>query len=104
MRLILGCSLAVIGHVGDSLNRLGSKLFFTISRTSILLFTHSKNPHFRLLLTMSSHRKSVAFSEDTTVVASNGEVTEVNGTSEKTSAESHSAGASPYFWYMILTR
>ena len=41
---------------------------------------------------MSTHRKSVAFSEDTTVVSSNGEVTEVNGTSEKTSAESHSAG------------
>lgn len=38
-------------------------------------------------------RKSVAFSEDTTVVSSNGEVTEVNGTSDKASAESHTAGS-----------
>ena len=36
-------------------------------------------------------RKSVAFSEGTTVVDGNGDVTEVNGTSEKTSAESHSS-------------
>ncbi|KAL6721512.1 translation initiation factor eIF-2 beta subunit [Lecanora helva] len=43
---------------------------------------------------MSTHRKSVAFSEDTKVVGSNGEVTEINGTSEKTSAESHSTGIS----------
>ena len=43
---------------------------------------------------MSSHRKSVAFSDEHTVVASNGEVTEVNGTGtpDKTSAESHSVG------------
>lgn len=40
---------------------------------------------------MSTHRKSVAFSEGTTVVDGNGEVTEVNGTSDKTSAESHTA-------------
>lgn len=39
-------------------------------------------------------RKSVAFSEGTTIVDSNGEVTETNGTSDKTSAESHSAGTS----------
>lgn len=37
-------------------------------------------------------RKSVAFSDDTTIVDSNGGVTETNGTSNKTSAESHSAG------------
>ena len=37
------------------------------------------------------HRKSVAFSEGTTVVSSEGEVTKVNGTSDKTSAESHTA-------------
>ena len=53
---------------------------------------HKRTFHSQLAFTMSSHRKSVAFSEDTTVVASNGEVTEVNGTSEKTSAESHSTG------------
>ena len=43
---------------------------------------------------MSTHRKSVAFSDEHTVVASNGEVTEVNGTGrpDKTSAESHSVG------------
>ena len=43
---------------------------------------------------MSSHRKSVAFSDEHTIVASNGEVTEVNGTAlpEKTSAERHSVG------------
>lgn len=43
---------------------------------------------------MSTHRKSVAFSDEHTVVASNGEVTEVNGIGEpdKTSAESHSIG------------
>ncbi|KAF6234169.1 hypothetical protein HO173_007589 [Letharia columbiana] len=41
---------------------------------------------------MSTHRKSVAFSDEHIVVASNGEVTEVNGkgTPDKTSAESHS--------------
>ncbi|KAL9066981.1 MAG: hypothetical protein Q9161_007225 [Pseudevernia consocians] len=41
---------------------------------------------------MSTHRKSVAFSDEHTIVASNGEVTEVNGTGtpDKTSAESHS--------------
>jgi len=39
-------------------------------------------------------RKSVAFSEGTTIVDSHGEVTEMNGTSDKTSAESHSAGTS----------
>ena len=45
---------------------------------------------------MSSHRKSVAFSDEHTIVASNGEVTEVNGngTPDKTSAESHSIGKS----------
>ena len=37
-------------------------------------------------------RKSVAFSEGATVVDANGGVTEVNGTSEKASAESHSVG------------
>ena len=37
-------------------------------------------------------RKSVAFSEGATVVDANGGVTEINGTSEKTSAESHTAG------------
>ena len=41
--------------------------------------------------TMSSNRKSVAFSEGTTVVDGNGEVKEMNGTTEKTSAESHTA-------------
>ena len=43
---------------------------------------------------MSTHRKSVAFSDEHTIVASNGEVTEVNGsgTPDKTSAESHSVG------------
>ncbi|MCJ1279300.1 hypothetical protein MMC21_007124 [Puttea exsequens] len=43
---------------------------------------------------MSTHRKSVAFSEGTTVVDGNGEVTEVNGHAENHSAESHTA-ASP---------
>ena len=41
---------------------------------------------------MSSQRKSVAFSEDTKVVTSNGDVHDVNGTTDKASAESHSAG------------
>lgn len=40
-------------------------------------------------------RKSVAFSEGTTIVDSNGGVTETNGTSDKTSAESHSTSTSP---------
>lgn len=40
--------------------------------------------------TTKEHRKSVAFSEGTTVVSSDGEVTKVNGTSDKASAESHS--------------
>lgn len=40
---------------------------------------------------MSTHRKSVAFSEDTKVVAENGDVTE-GGHADKTSAESHSTG------------
>ena len=39
-------------------------------------------------------RKSVAFSEETTVVDLNGDITESNGTSDKTTAESHSASAS----------
>ncbi|KAK0517003.1 hypothetical protein JMJ35_000158 [Cladonia borealis] len=38
-------------------------------------------------------RKSVAFSEGATVVDANGGITEINGTSEKTSAESHTAGS-----------
>ena len=53
------------------------------------------------LLIMSSHRKSVAFSDEHTIVASNGEVTEVNGTAlpEKTSAERHSVGECIYTLY-----
>ncbi|MCJ1437729.1 hypothetical protein MMC27_007116 [Xylographa pallens] len=35
-------------------------------------------------------RKSVAFSEGTTIVDSNGDITEMNGTSDRTTAESHS--------------
>jgi len=35
------------------------------------------------------HRKSVAFSDGTTEIHQDGKVTEVNGTSDKTSAESH---------------
>ncbi|MCJ1323061.1 hypothetical protein MMC15_008412 [Xylographa vitiligo] len=35
-------------------------------------------------------RKSVAFSEETTIVDSNGDITEMNGTSDRTTAESHS--------------
>lgn len=51
---------------------------------------------FYTFYTMSTHRKSVAFSDEHTIVASNGEVTEVNGTGtpDKTSAESHSVGES----------
>ncbi|KAL9103341.1 MAG: hypothetical protein Q9163_001607 [Psora crenata] len=41
--------------------------------------------------TGKEHRKSVAFSEGTTVVASDGEVTKVNRTPGTTSAESHTA-------------
>ena len=37
-------------------------------------------------------RKSVAFTDGATIVNSDGEITKVNGTSEKESAESHSAG------------
>ena len=37
------------------------------------------------------HRKSVAFSEGATLVSSEGEVTQVNGTANKASAESHTA-------------
>ena len=40
-------------------------------------------------------RKSVAFSEGATVVDSNGDVTEMNGTSDKTTAERHT-GMSPH--------
>lgn len=49
---------------------------------------------------MSTHRKSVAFSEDTKVVAENGTVTD-GGTSDKTSAEHHSTtgGTTPYHHY-----
>ena len=36
-------------------------------------------------------RKSVAFSEGATIVDSNGDITETNGTSDKTTAESHSS-------------
>lgn len=36
-------------------------------------------------------RKSVAFSEGTTVVDSEGQITEMNGGGEKNTAESHSA-------------
>lgn len=36
-------------------------------------------------------RKSVAFSEGTTIVDSNGDVTSMNGVGEKSTAESHSA-------------
>jgi len=38
-------------------------------------------------------RKSVAFSEGTTIVDSNGDITEMNGTSDRTTAESHSTPA-----------
>ncbi|KAI9881606.1 MAG: hypothetical protein M1830_000170 [Pleopsidium flavum] len=38
-------------------------------------------------------RKSVAFSEGTTIVDSHGEITETNGTSDKSSAEHHSAAS-----------
>lgn len=53
---------------------------------------------FTYLHIMSTHRKSVAFSDEHTIVASNGEVTEVNGTGtpDKTSAESHSVGESAW--------
>ena len=40
-------------------------------------------------------RKSVSFSSEATIVDATGKVSEVNGTSEKTSAESHSAGPLP---------
>ena len=36
-------------------------------------------------------RKSVAFSEGTTIVDSNGDVMETNGMQDKTTAESHSS-------------
>ena len=51
-------------------------------------------PRFPYSHIMSTHRKSVAFSDEHTVVASNGEVIEVNGTGtpDKSSAESHSIG------------
>ena len=39
-------------------------------------------------------RKSVAFSEGTTIVDSNGDITENNDTSDKTTAESHTASMS----------
>lgn len=39
-------------------------------------------------------RKSVAFSEGATVVDSNGNMTEVNGHSNQTSAENHTKGKS----------
>ena len=42
--------------------------------------------------TTKDHRKSVAFTDGATIVSSDGEVTKVNGTSEKESAESHTAG------------
>ncbi|KAL2056882.1 hypothetical protein ABVK25_002621 [Lepraria finkii] len=42
--------------------------------------------------TPTEPRKSVAFSEGAIVVDANGGVTEINGTSEKASAESHSVG------------
>lgn len=45
-----------------------------------------------IMSTPREARKSVAFSEGATVVDANGGVTEINGTSEKTSAESHTAG------------
>jgi translation initiation factor 2 subunit 2 len=40
---------------------------------------------------VTKHRKSVAFSEDTTIMDANGEVTESSHV-EKETAESHSAG------------
>ena len=46
-------------------------------------------------------RKSVAFSEGTTVMDSNGDVTEMNGTSDKSTAESHTA--SMLSTYMVST-
>lgn len=42
--------------------------------------------------TARSPRKSVAFSEGTTVVDGNGDVTKVNGHTRKTSAENHTLG------------
>ncbi len=51
---------------------------------------------------MSTHRKSVAFSEDTKVVSENGNVEEgATSTTEGTSAESHSTGKN-LFWKTIL--
>lgn len=44
-------------------------------------------------------RKSVAFSEDTTIVDSNGDVTESNGIQDKTTAESHSSMLNPKLPY-----
>ena len=41
---------------------------------------------------MRNSRKSVAFSEGHTIVDANGDVTEMNGNSDKTTAESHSVG------------
>lgn len=65
---------------------------------SFIFLTLTRPNHVLSQITMSApreHRKSVAFSEGTTVVDANGDVTEVNGTSDKTSAESHSAGRLP---------
>ena len=44
------------------------------------------------LTAVRTPRKSVAFSEGHTVVDANGDITEMNGTSDKTTAESHSTG------------
>lgn len=49
-------------------------------------------------------RKSVSFSSEATVVDAAGKVTEVNGTSEKISAESHSAGPLPLKRSLMYTK
>ena len=65
-----------VGHVENTYNSL------------TILNLHMKD----VLNSERKPRKSVAFSEGTTVVDSNGDVTEMNGTSDKTTAESHTAG------------
>ena len=59
--------------------------------------------YFRMSTT-KEHRKSVAFSEGTTVLNSDGEVTKVNGTSDKASADSHTTGGCAVMINNILKR
>lgn len=87
------------------LKRIGARDMLTHSRLSfdiadfVSLSAFQHLPHeIGTMSTSTEPRKSVSFSQEATMVDTNGDVTtEVNGDSDKTSAQSHTAGLPAFF-------